>query len=128
MPSDPGDDKVIRRLNDIVRNAEFVIAEAEGAGRDGFIQSMTVQYAVRYAMLCMSEAARHLPDDLISGHAEISDWNKLKGIGNPLRHEYDRLDPKILWEAATVHVPRALKAAKSMLAAVAEAPPDSESE
>ena len=37
-------------------------------------------------------------------------WRKVAGIGNVLRHDYDRVDNTVLWRAATVEM-RALKAA-----------------
>jgi uncharacterized protein with HEPN domain len=29
-------------------------------------------------------------------------WGDIIAIGNPLRHEYHRIDDKVLWETATV--------------------------
>ena len=37
-------------------------------------------------------------------------WRKVAGIGNVLRHDYDRVDNTVLWQAATAEM-RALKAA-----------------
>jgi uncharacterized protein with HEPN domain len=38
------------------------------------------------------------------------------GIGNILRHEYQRLDDKQLWEIATVHLPKLQPIVMQMLA------------
>lgn len=32
-------------------------------------------------------------------------WADIIAIGNPLRHEYHRIDDKVLWETATVDLP-----------------------
>jgi uncharacterized protein with HEPN domain len=32
-------------------------------------------------------------------------WAEIIAIGNPLRHEYHRIDDKVLWETATVDLP-----------------------
>jgi uncharacterized protein with HEPN domain len=32
-------------------------------------------------------------------------WKSIIGIGNVLRHEYQRLDDRQLWEIATIHLP-----------------------
>ena len=33
-------------------------------------------------------------------------WADIIAIGNPLRHEYHRIDDKVLWETATVDLPK----------------------
>jgi uncharacterized protein with HEPN domain len=43
-----------------------------------------------------SEASRSIPDDLkvLSPHIP---WRKIAGIGNLLRHEYQHVEPLIIW-------------------------------
>jgi uncharacterized protein with HEPN domain len=43
-------------------------------------------------------------------------WSAIIGIGNILRHEYQRLDDKQLWEIATIHLPRLQLVVEQMLA------------
>jgi uncharacterized protein with HEPN domain len=33
-------------------------------------------------------------------------WADIIAIGNPLRHEYHRIDDKVLWETATADLPK----------------------
>jgi uncharacterized protein with HEPN domain len=33
-------------------------------------------------------------------------WQPIAGIGNVLRHGYDIVDERIIWEVATVHFPQ----------------------
>jgi uncharacterized protein with HEPN domain len=47
----------------------------------------------------ISEASRHLPETVKAAHPEIP-WVKVAGIGNVLRHSYDRIAPDILWKVA----------------------------
>lgn len=42
--------------------------------------------------------------------------DSIVGIGNILRHEYQRLDDKQLWEIATVHLPKLQPIVMQMLA------------
>jgi len=44
----------------------------------------------------ISEASRHLSDGLKARHPMIP-WRKVAGIGNVLRHEYERVAPDIIW-------------------------------
>jgi uncharacterized protein with HEPN domain len=43
-------------------------------------------------------------------------WTSIIGIGNILRHEYQRLDDAQLWEIATVHLPALEPVIERMLA------------
>jgi len=61
--------------------------------------------AVERAVQIVSEAAKALPPDLLAKYPDAP-WSAIVGIGNILRHEYQRLDDKQLWEIATVHLPR----------------------
>jgi uncharacterized protein with HEPN domain len=47
----------------------------------------------------ISEASRHIPDDLKKRHSQIP-WQQIAAIGNRLRHEYQRVAPDILWRIA----------------------------
>jgi uncharacterized protein with HEPN domain len=53
----------------------------------------------------ISEAARALPAELL-GRFPGAPWPAIIGIGNVLRHEYQRLDDQRLWEIVTIHLPR----------------------
>jgi uncharacterized protein with HEPN domain len=57
--------------------------------------------AVERAVQIVSEAAKALPPDSLAKHPGAP-WKAIIGIGNILRHEYQSLDDKQLWEIATV--------------------------
>jgi uncharacterized protein with HEPN domain len=61
--------------------------------------------AVERAVQIVSEAAKALPPDYLAKYPNAR-WSSIVGIGNILRHEYQRLDDKQLWEIATVHLPQ----------------------
>jgi uncharacterized protein with HEPN domain len=61
--------------------------------------------AVERAVQIVSEAAKSLPPDFLAKYPNTP-WNAIIGIGNILRHEYQRLDDKPRWEIATVHLPK----------------------
>jgi uncharacterized protein with HEPN domain len=56
-----------------------------------------------------------LPPDLLARYPDAP-WSAIIGIGNILRHEYQRLDDKQLWEIATIHLPRLQLVVEQMLA------------
>jgi uncharacterized protein with HEPN domain len=43
-------------------------------------------------------------------------WSDIRGMGNRLRHAYDRVDVDILWRTATNRVPELAAAARRGLA------------
>ena len=47
----------------------------------------------------MSEASRHLPAELKARHPEIP-WQKVAGIGNVLRHNYENVAAPVMWKLA----------------------------
>jgi uncharacterized protein with HEPN domain len=67
-----------------------------------FAASWTLKHAVQRALEIISEASRHLPDDLKARHPTM-DWRGIAAIGNQLRHAYQRIDDKIIFDV--VHLP-----------------------
>jgi hypothetical protein len=59
----------------------------------------------------VSEASRHLDSDLKAQH-DLR-WDDIAGIGNILRHEYQRVDGTIIWRAVKNDLPD-LKAASGV--------------
>ena len=55
-------------------------------------------------MEIVSEAVRHIPEDDRAKFPNVP-WRNIMAIGNKLRHEYQRVDPDIIWEVAQTHLP-----------------------
>lgn len=85
-----------RRFADIVDNIERIEQFTAGMDLAAFVASGPVVYAVQYALLIISEAARRL-----GATAELlapdQPWADIRGIGNILRHQYDEIDPEVIW-------------------------------
>jgi uncharacterized protein with HEPN domain len=75
--------------------------------------------AVERAVQIVSEAAKALPPDLLPKYPNAP-WNAIIGIGNILRHEYQRLDDNQLWEIATIHLPKLRPIVAQMLTDIGE--------
>jgi uncharacterized protein with HEPN domain len=67
-------------------------------------ESYTLRRAAERAVQIVSEAVKSLPPEMLARHSEAP-WNAIIGIGNILRHEYQRIDDRRLWEIVTVHLP-----------------------
>ena len=71
--------------------------------------------AVERAVQIVSETAKALPRDYLAQYPDAP-GNSIVGVGNSLRHEYQHLDDKQLWEVATVHFPKLQPIVAQMLA------------
>jgi uncharacterized protein with HEPN domain len=62
------------------------------------------RWLVERGIEILSEASRHLGDELKARHPDIP-WPKVAGVGNILRHEYERIAPDILWKLVQDDLP-----------------------
>ena len=89
---------VSRRLADIIEYAERVTRYVAGRDQEAFLADDMARDAVLRCLQCISEAAIKL-----GGEAELlmpsQPWKGIRGIGNPLRHEYDTIEDHLVWEA-----------------------------
>lgn len=92
MPSD----KPLFRLADVLENIDRIAGYTENYTIDRFVSDPKCQDAVERCLLRISEAARKL-----QGVAEIlvpdQPWSDIRAVGNVLRHEYDTINPNVIW-------------------------------
>ena len=69
------------------------------------------RWLVERGIEIISEASRHLGDELKARHPEIP-WSKVAGIGNVLRHEYERVAYDVLWRVVHDDLPPLEKACR----------------
>jgi uncharacterized protein with HEPN domain len=89
--------------------------ELAGLDFEIYRQSYGLRRITERAIQIVSEAARALPEELRGRYPEAP-WADIIAIGNPLRHEYHRIDDKVLWETATVDLPKLQPVIQHMLA------------
>jgi uncharacterized protein with HEPN domain len=92
------------RLLHIRDEIDGVTAALQGVSFAQYQQSYTLRRTVERALQIISEAAKALPGELRAQYPDAP-WNAIVGIGNVLRHEYQRIDDRRLWEIVTVHLP-----------------------
>jgi uncharacterized protein with HEPN domain len=103
-------EKPLRRLEDILENIARIEQFTAGMEFDAFAANVQAVYASLHALLIVSEAARKLgaaAEKLMPSQP----WPEIRGIGNVLRHEYDGVDPSIVWRIIDSGDLAALKAA-----------------
>lgn len=103
------------RLLHIRDEIEGVAAAIKGLTFEQYRASYLHRRTVERAAQIVSEAAKALPRDFLVRYSDVP-WTSIIGIGNILRHEYQRLDDAQLWEIATVHLPALEPVVKLMIA------------
>jgi uncharacterized protein with HEPN domain len=77
--------------------------------------------AVERCLQRISEAAVRLgekAEQVVPGHP----WREIRGMGNWLRHGYDRLDSAIVWDVVTRDLPSLVSDAELALKQIADQP------
>ena len=97
------------RLADIVEAIERIRHGLDGVPLEMFEQDWEKRWLVERGIEVISEASRHLTEDTKARQAQIP-WSKVAGIGNVLRHAYDRVAPDVLWKLAKDDLPALEKA------------------
>lgn len=94
---------------------ESLLKELAGLSFETYRESYGLRRTTERAIQIVSEAARALPEQLRARYPDAP-WADIIAIGNPLRHEYHRIDDKVLWETATSDLPKLLPIILRMLA------------
>ena len=94
----------IPRLTDIIEAIELIRTEMSGVSLEAFEHDRRKRWLVERGIEIISEASRHLSDELKMRTPEIP-WPKVAGIGNVIRHDYERVAYDVLWAVVNNHLP-----------------------
>jgi len=95
---------LVPRLTDMVEAIEHIESVIAGVPLDVFEADWQKRWLVERGVEIISEASRHLTDELKARHPGIP-WPKVAGIGNVLRHDYGGVAPDLLWRLAHADLP-----------------------
>lgn len=99
-------ERTIQQFKDDVLKACDQIAEyIKDNTFESFVKNRTVLDAVTMQLIIIGEAATHFPNEIRERNPEIR-WTSVVGLRNVITHEYSEIDPKKIWNTATVHVPK----------------------
>lgn len=91
-------------VSEIIDALDGIAAATAGKTIEDFGADWLLRHGVQRGIEIISEAARHLPDDLLEVAPEIP-WKQIRGIGNVLRHEYHKVSDPIVWAVVTDSLP-----------------------
>ena len=91
------------RLHDILEAARLIARYINGTTDGDFRADTQKQDAVIRRIEIIGEAAAHLSE---ATRREIPDlpFRRMRGMRNMVAHEYAKVDLRIVWEVATIHV------------------------
>ena len=92
-------------IHDILEAIERAEEITRGKSFDEFEASWQLRWLVQRSIEIISEASRAIPDELANMKPEIP-WRKVRGIGNVLRHDYDGLSDRLIWNVVVDELPR----------------------
>jgi uncharacterized protein with HEPN domain len=116
MPSTPSENRpkrdpgrALEWIDDILDNIVHIRGFLRGVSPQQFARSAEKRYAVQYALMAISEAARRLPLEMQARHRAIP-WRQVEDLRNIYTHEYHHVDATMVWKTATERLPELGKA------------------
>ncbi|MCA0401851.1 MAG: DUF86 domain-containing protein [Proteobacteria bacterium] len=101
-------------LEEILRTIDLAQNAVSGIDKAAFDKDLFRQLGIERTLEIISEAVRHLPDEMLAMHPDIC-WADVRAIGNVIRHEYWRIDPTIVWRIVLDDLPALRAAVDAML-------------
>ena len=99
---------LVPRLTDIVEAIERIHDVLENISLQALETDWQRQWLVQRGVEIISEASRHLTDEMKARHPEIP-WQKVAAIGNVLRHNYENIAAPVIWKLAQTDLPALAK-------------------
>ena len=84
----------LRHIKDSIRDIRDLL---EGRSEGEIAQDKPTRLALERLFEILSEASRHIPPEWRASLGGNVPWPKIAGVGNILRHTYDRVELSILW-------------------------------
>jgi uncharacterized protein with HEPN domain len=103
-------------LEDIVANCKRIDSYVKGFTFEQFAADGKTVDAVERCLQRISEAAIRIGEERLRQVAPDLPIRQVRGLGNILRHHYDRIDPKLIWDTAQFDLPPFRSACEAALA------------
>lgn len=104
----------ILKLRDIEENIDHIEQITTPITYEIFRQDWRTYSAVERGLERISEASRSIPPHLKALYLDIP-WPQIAGIGNILRHNYERVSLKIIWDTTQTSLSELRKVVTALL-------------
>jgi len=103
-----------QRIHDILENIASIEDYTDGVSEKSFSNNRMVVDAVERCLERIAEAARKLGDQFDTAVSNEIDLHAIRQFGSVLRHDYDAVDTKILWNVVAIELPKLKSAFKAL--------------
>ena len=94
---------VLLRLEDILAAITGILGTVGGLDFDTYVAVWSVRRASERGIEIISEASRYIPDEMKHSEPQIP-WRQIAGIGNVLRHGYESISDRVVWDIIKAHL------------------------
>lgn len=112
---------ILARIQDMLEVVDELERVTAGKTFEDFQRDWLLRKGAERGVEIISEASRHLPDELKARHP-YPRWRDVAGIGNVLRHEYHRVEDRVVWSVIQEELPRLRVHLEAMRAEVESEP------
>lgn len=103
-----------QRLQDILEQAEEILAFADGLDYEAFYADAKTVKAVLYDLAVIGEAARSLLPDIQDVYPELP-WEEMRTMRNLIVHEYFRVNLRIAWTTIKEDLPPLIEQVRALI-------------
>src|SRR6266850_6069431 len=101
-------------LMDMLTAAVRVQKFVSGRTLEQYLADEMLRSAVERQVEIIGEAARGLTEAFRTAHPQIP-WAPIMAQRHRLAHEYDEINPNLIWNVATVHVPALIEMIRPLI-------------
>ena len=105
----------LARLRHIEFHISGVLETIDDISFEQFVSVYHLERTAERGISIISEAAKLLPPELRANYPDMP-WLSIIGIGNLLRHEYEKIDSRIIWDIVQNHLPQMRMVVRRMIA------------
>lgn len=101
-------------VEDMMRALNRIQERTAGRSFEEFADDQDSLEIVAWNFQVLGEASTHIPADVVDIHPELP-WRDMRAMRKQVIHGYFRLNPKVLWDTATVEVPTLISPLQKLL-------------
>jgi uncharacterized protein with HEPN domain len=102
------------RLRQILQAIDDIETLTSGRTLEDYLRDRFLRLPVERCLEIVSEASRSLPEELKAEHPTLP-WRGIADFGNVLRHAYDQVNDRRVWDIVEHDLPALKSAIEAML-------------